>query len=72
MGDKQAALQSLVAISPSVANNLDFYVMRAASAQQLGQAAEAGYSYLALTRTQPILAVGGWAKAEVVKTNVVC
>lgn len=58
MGDKQAALQSLVAISPSVANNLDFYAMRAALAQQLGQTAEAGYSYLALTRTQPN--IGRW------------
>nr|WP_321241389.1 hypothetical protein [uncultured Tolumonas sp.] len=58
MGDKQAALQSLVAISPTVANNLDFYAMRAALAQQLGQTAEAGYSYLALTRTQPN--IGRW------------
>ncbi|WP_316676968.1 tetratricopeptide repeat protein [uncultured Tolumonas sp.] len=58
MGDKQAALQSLVAISPSVVNNLDFYAMRAALAQQLGQTAEAGYSYLALTRTQPN--IGRW------------
>ncbi len=58
MGDKQAALQSLVAISPSVANNLDFYAMRAALAQQLRQTSEAGYSYLALTRTQPN--IGRW------------
>ncbi|MDD2342518.1 MAG: hypothetical protein PHV54_06480 [Tolumonas sp.] len=58
MGDKQAALQSLVAISPTVANNLDFYAMRAALAQQLGQTSEAGYSYLALTRTQPN--IGRW------------
>jgi MSHA biogenesis protein MshN len=58
MGDKQAALQSLVAISPSVANNLDFYAMRAALAQQLGQSSEAGYAYLALTRIQP--SIGRW------------
>nr|WP_321272517.1 hypothetical protein [uncultured Tolumonas sp.] len=58
MGDKQAALQSLVAISPTVANNLDFYAMRAALAQQLGQTSEAGYSYQALTRTQPN--IGRW------------
>ena len=58
MGDKQAALQSLQAITPSAVNNLDFYAMRAALAQQLGQAAEAGYSYQALTRAQPM--VGRW------------
>ena len=58
MGDKQAALQSLQAITPSAVNNLDFYAMRAALAQQLGQAAEAGYSYQALTRAQPT--VGRW------------
>lgn len=58
MGDKQAALQSLQAITPSAANNLDFYAMRAALAQQLGQAADAGYSYQALTRAQPM--VGRW------------
>ena len=58
MGDKQAALQTLQAITPSAVNNLDFYAMRAALAQQLGQAAEAGYSYQALTRAQPI--VGRW------------
>ena len=58
MGDKQAALQVLQAITPSAVNNLDFYAMRAALAQQLGQAAEAGYSYQALTRAQPI--VGRW------------
>ena len=58
MGDKQAALQALQAITPSAVNNLDFYAMRAALAQQLGQAAEAGYSYQALTRAQPM--VGRW------------
>lgn len=58
MGDKQAALQSLQAITPSASNNLDFYAMRAALAQQLGQAAEAGYSYQALTKAQPM--VGRW------------
>lgn len=42
MGDKQAALQALQAITPSAVNNLDFYAMRAALAQQLGRNSSPG------------------------------
>lgn len=58
MGDKAMALQYLLAISPSAANNLDFYALRAALAEQLGQMSEAGNSYQMLLRAQP--AVGRW------------
>lgn len=58
MGDKATALQYLLAISPSAANNLDFYALRAALAEQLGQMSEAGNSYQMLLRAQPT--VGRW------------
>lgn len=52
-GQTSEALQLLKAIQPSARQNLDFYALRAALAQQIGDLTEAEHTYRALTLAEP-------------------
>lgn len=57
-GDSSHALSFLQGISPSANQNMDFYALRAALAQQNGQFRDAVFSYRALTQAEPF--TGRW------------